>query len=93
MLEEIERDTLNRMKKVLVTELGIKEEEITLDCDVQVDLGADSLDIVEVIMALEDEFGIDMPDEEIGDLKTVLDMRDYIIQHRQDIDPQYRKAS
>lgn len=81
------------MKKVLVTELGIKEEEITLDCDVQVDLGADSLDIVEVIMALEDEFGIDMPDEEIGDLKTVLDMRDYIIQHRQDIDPQYRKAS
>jgi acyl carrier protein len=64
-------DTLERVKKVTVEELGVKEEEVVEGASFQEDLGADSLDVVELVMAFEDEFGIDIPDEEVGDIKTV----------------------
>jgi acyl carrier protein len=64
-------DILNRVKKVTVEELGVKEEEVVESASFQEDLGADSLDVVELVMALEDEFGIDIPDEEVGEIKTV----------------------
>jgi acyl carrier protein len=72
------QDILNRVKKVTVEELGVKEEEVTETASFQEDLGADSLDVVELVMALEDEFGIDIPDEEVGEIKTVGDAVSYI---------------
>ena len=72
------QDVLNRVKKVTVEQLGVKEEEVTEPSSFQEDLGADSLDVVELVMALEDEFGIDIPDEEVGEIKTVGNAVDYI---------------
>lgn len=72
------QDILNRVKKVTVEELGVKEEEVVETASFQDDLGADSLDVVELVMALEDEFGIDIPDEEVGEIKTVGNAVDYI---------------
>jgi acyl carrier protein len=72
------QDTLNRVKKVTVEELGVKEEEVVETASFTEDLGADSLDVVELVMAFEDEFGIDIPDEEVGEIKTVGDAVEYI---------------
>ncbi|AIE85606.1 acyl carrier protein [Fimbriimonas ginsengisoli] len=72
------QDILNRVKKVTVEELGVKEEEVVESASFTEDLGADSLDVVELVMALEDEFGIDIPDEEVGNIKTVGDAVTYI---------------
>lgn len=69
---------LDRVKKVVVEELGVKEEEVVETASFTEDLGADSLDVVEFVMALEDEFGIDIPDEEVGEIKTVGDAVSYI---------------
>ncbi len=71
-------DTLVRVKKVTVEELGVKEEEVVETASFTEDLGADSLDVVELVMAFEDEFGIDIPDEEVGEIKTVGDAVTYI---------------
>jgi len=71
-------DILNRVKKVTVEELGVKEEEVSETSSFTDDLGADSLDVVELVMAFEDEFGIDIPDEEVGEIKTVGDAVTYI---------------
>lgn len=71
-------DILNRVKKVTVEELGVKEEEVAETSSFQEDLGADSLDVVELVMAFEDEFGIDIPDDEVGEIKTVGDAVSYI---------------
>lgn len=65
------QDILDRVKKVTVEELGVKEEEVVESASFTEDLGADSLDVVELVMAFEDEFGIDIPDEEVGNIKTV----------------------
>ena len=72
------QDILNRVKKVTVEELGVKEEEVIETASFTEDLGADSLDVVELVMALEDEFGIDIPDEEVGEIKTVGNAVEYI---------------
>jgi acyl carrier protein len=71
-------DILNRVKKVTVEELGVKEEETVETASFTEDLGADSLDVVELVMAFEDEFGIDIPDEEVNEIKTVGDAVTYI---------------
>lgn len=76
--EDMSQDILNRVKKVTVEELGVKEEEVVEAASFTEDLGADSLDVVELVMALEDEFGIDIPDEEVGNIKTVGDAVTYI---------------
>jgi len=72
------QDIFDRVKKVTVEELSCKEEEVALASSFTDDLGADSLDVVELVMALEDEFGIDIPDEEVGEIKTVGNAVDYI---------------
>ncbi len=69
---------LDRVKKVVVEELGVKEEEVVETASFTEDLGADSLDVVELVMALEDEFGIEIPDEEVGEIKTVGNAVGYI---------------
>jgi acyl carrier protein len=71
-------DILTRVKKVTVEELGVKEEEVVETASFTEDLGADSLDVVEFVMALEDEFGIEIPDEEVGEIKTVGNAVEYI---------------
>ena len=71
-------DILERVKKVTVEELGVKPEEVVETASFTEDLGADSLDVVELVMAFEDEFGIDIPDEEVGEIKTVGDAVKYI---------------
>jgi len=71
-------DILKRVIKVTVNELGVKEEEVSEPSSFTDDLGADSLDVVELVMAFEDEFTIDIPDEEVGEIKTVGHAVDYI---------------
>ena len=70
-----------KVKKVLAEQLGIDESVITLDSSFVDDLGADSLDIVELIMGLETEFDIEIPDEEAEKITTVGDAVDYIKEH------------
>ncbi len=72
------QDILNRVKKVTVEELAVKEEEVIETASFTEDLGADSLDLVELVMAYEEEFGIDIPDEEVGQIKTVGDAVTYV---------------
>mgnify|MGYP000697648110 CR=1 FL=1 len=67
-----------RVKKIVVEQLGVKEEEVTNAASFVDDLGADSLDTVELVMALEEEFETEIPDEEAEKIQTVQDAIDYI---------------
>lgn len=67
-----------RVKKIVVEQLGVKEEEVSSDSSFVEDLGADSLDTVELVMALEEEFGCEIPDEEAEKIATVQQAIDYI---------------
>ena len=67
-----------RVKSIIVEQLGVDEEEVTLDASFTDDLGADSLDIVELVMAFEEEFGIEIPDEEAEKISNVREAVDYI---------------
>ncbi|MBC5816239.1 MAG: acyl carrier protein [Candidatus Eremiobacteraeota bacterium] len=65
--------TFDKVKKIIVEQLGVDEEEVTPEASITDDLGADSLDQVELVMAFETEFNIDIPDEEAEKIKTVGD--------------------
>ena len=67
-----------RVKKIAVEQLGVKEEEVTDEASFVDDLGADSLDTVELVMALEEEFKTEIPDEEAEEITTVQQAIDYI---------------
>jgi acyl carrier protein len=67
-----------KVKGIVVDQLGVEEEEVNLESSFIEDLGADSLDIVELIMALEEEFEIEVPDEDAEKLMTVANAIDYI---------------
>jgi acyl carrier protein len=69
------------LKSLIVEQLGVDEEEVTLDARFTDDLGADSLDLVEMIMALEEEFGIEIPDEDAEKILTVRNALEYIQTH------------
>lgn len=69
---------LERVKKVTCEELGVSETEVKEEASFTDDLGADSLDVVELVMAFEEEFGIDIPDDDVPNLKTVQDAVSYI---------------
>ena len=69
-----------RVKKIVVEQLGVKEEEITAEASFVDDLGADSLDTVELVMALEEEFGTEIPDEDAEKIVTVKNAVEYIMQ-------------
>ena len=68
----------NKIKSIIVEQLGVKAEEVTLEAKIMDDLGADSLDAVELVMALEEEFGIEIPDEDAEKLITVGDVIKYV---------------
>lgn len=68
----------DKVKKIIVEQLGVEEEDIAMEASFIDDLGADSLDIVELIMALEEEFDIEIPDSEAEKIATVGDAVDYI---------------
>ena len=67
-----------KVKSIIVEQLGVEADEVTLEASFTDDLGADSLDIVELVMAFEEEFGIEIPDEDAEKITTVKDAADYI---------------
>jgi acyl carrier protein len=73
-----------KVKKIIIDQLGVDEAEVTPEAKFIDDLGADSLDTVELVMALEEEFGIEIPDEEAEKIGTVQDAIGYIRDHKKD---------
>jgi acyl carrier protein len=73
-----------RVKKIVVEQLGAKEEDVTDSASFVEDLGADSLDTVELVMALEEEFETEIPDEQAEKITTVQQAIDYIKAHMKD---------
>ena len=75
-----------RVKKIVAEQLGVKEEEVTNSASFVEDLGADSLDTVELVMALEEEFDCTIPEEEASKITTVGEAIDYINKHQEQKD-------
>lgn len=71
----------DRVKEIIAKELEVEAKQLTPEAKFIEDLGADSLDIVELVMALEEEFGIDIPDEDADKMKTVGDALNYLKSH------------
>jgi acyl carrier protein len=71
-----------KVKNIIADQLGVGEEEIKITSSFIEDLGADSLDIVELVMAMEEEFEVEIPDEEAENIKTVQDAVNYITTHK-----------
>ena len=71
-------NTFDKLKAIVVEQLGVDEAEVTIDSTFIDDLGADSLDIVELIMAFEEEFNVEIPDDVAEKIKTVKDTVEYI---------------
>jgi len=79
----MERDELlKKVREIVADKLSISEEQVTEDASFMEDLGADSLDTVELVMALEDEFGLNIPDDQAEKLSTVGKAIDYILAHK-----------
>jgi acyl carrier protein len=72
----------DKVKKIIIDQLGVDEAEVTPEAKFIDDLGADSLDTVELVMALEEEFGIEIPDEDAEKIATVRDAINYIQEHK-----------
>jgi len=67
-----------KVKEMLCEQLDVEEDKVTLDSSIVDDLGADSLDVVDLVMSLEEEFDLEIPDEDVENMKTVGDMVKYI---------------
>lgn len=74
-------DILEEITKILCDQLDLDEEQVTETAEIMDDLGADSLDIVDLVMTLEEEFDTEIPDEDIEELKTVGDIVKYVEEH------------
>jgi acyl carrier protein len=74
-------DIVERVRKIVVEQLGVKEDEVSSESSFVDDLGADSLDTVELVMALEEEFETEIPDEDAEKITTVQQAVDYITEH------------
>ena len=72
-----------RVKEIIVNELGVEADKVTNEASFVEDLGADSLDTVELVMAFEEEFGIDIPDEDAEQMRTVGHAIEYLQKHSQ----------
>ncbi len=69
---------LERMKEIIAEQLNVEESTITPESSFKDDLGADSLDLFELVMALEEEFGVSIPSEDLENIKTVNDVMEYL---------------
>jgi acyl carrier protein len=72
-----------RVREIIINELGLEPEKVTDDASFVEDLGADSLDTVELVMAFEEEFGLDIPDEAAEQMRTVGDAIKYLKENRE----------
>jgi acyl carrier protein len=72
----------DRLKGIIVDQLGVEAEKVTANASFINDLGADSLDIVELVMAMEEEFDLEIPDEDAEKIKTVGDATNYLKAHK-----------
>lgn len=70
--------TLEKVRDIISKQLSVKLEDVKNDSNIAEELGADSLDLVEILMSLEDEFGISIPDEAIPEIKTIQNVVDFI---------------
>ena len=77
----MEKTVERRVIEIIVEQLGVGEDEVTPEASFIDDLGADSLDLVELIMAMEEEFGLEISDEEAEKIQTVQDVISYINEH------------
>ena len=68
----------DKIKEIIVEQLGVEEDAVTPEANIQEDLGADSLDIVDLIQTIEDEYDLSIPDEAVEEIKTVNDIVNYI---------------
>lgn len=73
----------DKVKELVVDILSADADDVTLNTDIANDLGADSLDVVDLIQAIEDEFGVDIPDEEAQKIKTIGDIVQYVEDHQE----------
>ena len=72
----------DKIKEIIIEQLQVEEYEITMDTNLMKDLSADSLDAVEIIMAIEDEYGIEIPDEEAETIQTVADLVRFVEENK-----------
>jgi acyl carrier protein len=77
----MEKSIEQRVKEIVVEQLGVRTEQVTNEAKFSEDLGADSLDSVELVMAIEEEFGVEVPDEEAEKLQTVGEVIKYLTDH------------
>ncbi len=68
----------DKVKEILVDQLDVEDEKVTMEASIIDDLGADSLDLVDLVMSLEEEFDVEIPDEQVENIKTVSDIVKYI---------------
>lgn len=73
-----EHMVFEKVKDILVDQLDVEEEKVTLEASIIDDLGADSLDLVDLVMSLEEEFDVEIPDDQVENIKTVGDIIKYI---------------
>lgn len=71
-------DTFEKIKKIILDHLDVNEEDITPDADFMEDLGADSLDVAELIMSIEDEFNLEIEEEDLEGMQTIGDVVEYL---------------
>jgi len=79
--DDREKQIAEKVKQIIVEQLGVDEAEVTPSASFVDDLGADSLDTVELVMAFEEAFDIEIPDEDAEKIRTVQDAIDYIVKH------------
>lgn len=77
-----ESGTLEKLQNIISNQLGIEKDKVVPSADFTKELGADSLDVVELVMAFEEEFGIEIDDEVAGEMSTVQDALDYIMKNQ-----------
>lgn len=85
LLEENEmakEEIFDKLKELVVDQLGVDDDEVTTEATIQEDLGADSLDLVDLVMAVEEEFDVKIADEDLEGIKTVGDIVDYIAENK-----------
>ena len=71
-------EIFDKLKELVVDQLGVEEDEVTMEASMQDDLGADSLDLVDLVMSVEEELGVKVADEDLENIKTVGDIVNYI---------------